>query len=69
MGGGANEGLPPLAAGTVAILSTAGDRPQALQPTLKIEAGVRWRWTDARARERDDRVRCALTELAGRLAR
>jgi hypothetical protein len=35
------------------------------QPTFAIEAGVRWRWTDAEAQERDAQVRAALEELAG----
>lgn len=36
------------------------------QPTFAIEAGVRWRWTDAAARQRDGQMRAALAELAGR---
>jgi hypothetical protein len=33
------------------------------RPTFEIEAGVRWRWTDADAEQRDDQVRAALREL------
>jgi hypothetical protein len=36
------------------------------QPTFAIEAGVRWRWVDDAARERDAQVRSALEELAAR---
>jgi hypothetical protein len=34
------------------------------QPTFAMEAGVRWRWVDDEARERDARVRAALEALA-----
>ena len=34
------------------------------QPTFAIEAGVRWRWTDAEARERDGALRAELGALA-----
>ena len=34
------------------------------RPTFVIEAGVRWRWTDAEARARDREVRAALERLA-----
>jgi flavin reductase (DIM6/NTAB) family NADH-FMN oxidoreductase RutF len=33
------------------------------QPTFAIEEGVRWRWIDEEARERDARIREALREL------
>jgi hypothetical protein len=33
------------------------------QPTFEIEEGVRWRWIDDEARERDARIREALREL------
>jgi hypothetical protein len=36
------------------------------RPTFVIEAGVRWRWTDPEAQERDDAVRSALRRLADR---
>ena len=35
------------------------------RPTLTIEAGVRWRWTDVEAERRDAEVRAALVRLAG----
>ena len=34
------------------------------QPTFVMEAGVRWRWVDDEARERDANVRAALAALA-----
>jgi hypothetical protein len=34
------------------------------RPTFSIEAGVRWRWTDAEAARRDAEVRAALVRLA-----
>ncbi|HUA06681.1 MAG TPA: pyridoxamine 5'-phosphate oxidase family protein [Solirubrobacteraceae bacterium] len=34
------------------------------RPTFAIEAGVRWRWTDADAERRDAEVRAALAALA-----
>lgn len=37
-----------------------------LQPTFAIEGGVRWRWTDDTARDRDATIRAALRELAAR---
>jgi flavin reductase (DIM6/NTAB) family NADH-FMN oxidoreductase RutF len=33
------------------------------QPTFEIEAGVRWRWTDADAERGDAEVRAALSRL------
>jgi hypothetical protein len=39
------------------------------RPMFAIEAGVRWRWTDPAAFERDARVRRALAELAAGLQR
>jgi hypothetical protein len=33
------------------------------QPTFAIEAGVRWRWLDDEARERDTEIRAALRGL------
>ena len=35
------------------------------RPTLTIESGVRWRWTDQEAQQRDAEVRAALARLAG----
>ncbi len=34
------------------------------RPTLSIESGVRWRWTDPEAERRDAEVRAALARLA-----
>jgi hypothetical protein len=34
------------------------------QPTFEIEGGVRWRWVDDAARERDAALRAALRELS-----
>jgi pyridoxamine 5'-phosphate oxidase-like protein len=39
------------------------------RPTFAIEAGVRWRWTDAGAQRRDAEVHAALARLAKRRAR
>jgi nitroimidazol reductase NimA-like FMN-containing flavoprotein (pyridoxamine 5'-phosphate oxidase superfamily) len=39
------------------------------RPTFAIEAGVRWRWTDAEAQRRDAEVHAALARLAARRAR
>jgi hypothetical protein len=33
------------------------------RPTFVIDSGVRWRWTDPQAQERDDAVRAALRRL------
>jgi hypothetical protein len=35
------------------------------QPTFAIDEGVRWRWVDDEARERDAQLRAALEALAG----
>jgi hypothetical protein len=34
------------------------------RPAFVVEAGVRWRWTEARERERDAEVRTALEKIA-----
>lgn len=36
-----------------------------MQPDFVLEGPVRWRWTDAEARERDAAIRDALARLAG----
>jgi len=36
------------------------------QPRFTIEAGIRWRWTDAQAERDDAAIRAALTALAAR---
>jgi hypothetical protein len=35
------------------------------QPRFTIEAGIRWRWTDAEAERDDAAIRAALSKLAG----
>jgi hypothetical protein len=37
-----------------------------LRPAFAVEAGVRWRWTDQTARQRDAAIRDALRGLATR---
>lgn len=54
------EDLAGVAVVAVAVESVQDHR----QPTFEIEAGVRWRWTDGQARERDTAVRAALEDLA-----
>jgi hypothetical protein len=39
------------------------------RPTFEILGGVRWRWSDESAQERDQEVRSGLRKLARRLAR
>jgi len=66
--------LLPLLTGTIAVdsfvltdpvIALEIDRVQDHgRPTFVIEAGVRWRWTDAEARARDREVRAALERLA-----
>jgi hypothetical protein len=54
-----------LSDGVIAV-EVAVDRVQDhARPTFVIEGGVRWRWTDADARTRDQQVREALERLAG----
>lgn len=50
-------------AGVVAVRIDVGDVQDHGQPTFAIEAGVRWRWTDAEAERRDGEVRAALRTL------
>jgi hypothetical protein len=56
------EGVPAVAAVglTVERVQDHG------QPRFEIEAGVRWRWTDADAARQDAEVRAALLALAAR---
>jgi hypothetical protein len=51
--------------GVVALRLDVEDIQDHDQPTFAVEAGVRWRWVDDEARERDARVRTALEALAG----
>jgi hypothetical protein len=49
----------------VAAVRVAVERVQDhRRPAFVIEAGVVWRWTDARERERDAQVRTALERIA-----
>jgi hypothetical protein len=56
--------LGELPAGVVAVRLDVSDVQDHGQPTFTIEAGVRWRWTDAEAERRDGTVRDALDNLA-----
>jgi Pyridoxamine 5'-phosphate oxidase len=57
-----------LVAGVVAVEIEVEDVQDHDRPTFAIEAGVRWRWTDADAERRDAEVHAALARLAGRRA-
>ena len=48
------------AAGTIAVRLEVERVQDHMRPEFTIEGGVRWRWTDDDARERDARVRDAL---------
>jgi hypothetical protein len=52
------------AAGTIAVRLDVEAVDDHDQPTFAIEAGVRWRWTDAQAERRDAEVRAALAAHA-----
>ncbi len=52
--------------GVVAVEIEVHDVQDHDRPTLTIEAGVRWRWTDGDAHRRDAEVRAALARLAAR---
>jgi hypothetical protein len=58
----------PLAEAVVAVEIEVHEVRDHDRPTFAIEAGVRWRWTDAEAERRDADVRAALTKLAARRA-
>jgi hypothetical protein len=51
------------AAGTVAVRIAVEAVDDHAQPTFAIHEGVRWAWTDADARARDEQVRAALASL------
>ena len=53
--------------GVVAVRLDVDDVQDHGQPTFVIEDGVRWRWTDEAAAERDREVRRALRALADTL--
>jgi hypothetical protein len=50
--------------GMVAVALDVDDVQDHAQPSFTIEAGVRWRWTQAEAERRDAEVRAALRQLA-----
>lgn len=54
----------PGAEGVVAVRLDVERVCDHVQPAFQIEAGVAWRWTDAEAAGRDERVRRALVVLA-----
>jgi hypothetical protein len=51
--------------GVIAVLLEVESLQDHGQPRFEIEAGVRWRWTDADAERRDGEVRAALARMAG----
>jgi Pyridoxamine 5'-phosphate oxidase len=53
------------AAGTVVLGLEVEGVDDHRTPAFEMEAGVRWRWVDADAAERDAQVRAALRELSG----
>jgi hypothetical protein len=57
----------PGAEGVVAVAVEVERVQDHGQPTFAIEDGVRWRWTDRDAAERDAAVRAALLALAASL--
>ncbi len=54
--------------GVLAVEIEVDDVQDHDRPTFAIEAGVRWRWTDAGAQRRDAEVHGALARLAARRA-
>ncbi len=50
--------------GMVAVALHVDELQDHTQPRFEIEAGIRWRWTDPAARQRDAQVRAALQQLA-----
>jgi hypothetical protein len=53
-----------LVEGVVAVEIEVDEVQDHDRPTFAIEAGVRWRWTDPEAEQRDTEVRAALARLA-----
>jgi hypothetical protein len=53
-------------AGVVAVRLDVAEIQDHGQPTFEIEHGVRWRWLDAEAEQRDAEVRATLLRLADR---
>ena len=54
----------PMPDGVVAVRVLVERVQDHCQPAFVIESGVRWRWTDDSARERDAQVRTALARIA-----
>ena len=54
----------PMPDGVVAVKIAVERIQDHRRPAFVIEAGVRWRWTEARERERDAQVRIALEKIA-----
>jgi hypothetical protein len=54
----------PLVEGVVAVEIEVDDVQDHDRPTFAIESGVRWRWADREAQQRDDEVHAALARLA-----
>jgi hypothetical protein len=54
----------PMPDGVVAVKVAVERIQDHRRPAFVIEAGVRWRWTEARERERDGQVRIALEKIA-----
>lgn len=55
-----------LTEGVVAVAIDASRVQDHRRPEFAIEAGVRWRWTDSAASERDAEVRAALERIVAR---
>ena len=56
----------PVVAGVVGVAIEAEGVQDHRRPAFAIEAGVRWRWTDPDAADRDAAVRSALERIAER---
>jgi Pyridoxamine 5'-phosphate oxidase len=56
----------PLPEEAVAVAIDVAHVQDHCRPAFEIEAGVRWRWIDPEAEQRDARVRAALERIASR---
>ena len=54
----------PVSEGVTGVEVTVQALDDHLRPTFELEAGIRWRWTDAQAGQRDEAVRSGLARLA-----
>ncbi len=54
----------PMPGGVVAVRVAVERIQDHRRPAFVIEAGIRWRWTEASERERDGEVRSALEQIA-----